>query len=571
MLGQLRVQELKQLCKEEGLDEKGSKGEIIKRIVQHREAREAGSAPPATPPRQQARGVAGGVGVGSSSAQAGRGRGRGQARGRGAKSAAAPSAPTPPSGRGGRGRGRTGSAGSNAAQSSLPMTRFSCRACGTSSDVSLAKDVVKSIGESFLCLQCRVRTMDPFNPIVESEGSGILHSAQVSGSSVSFSLDLPNLRQWRRDGLQVELRMARFEDAKVSHVWPHTLKFSVNHKEVFRVVEPEEGHKRRDVPQVVSPGMTPGANLVTIEMSDALLTGFAFALVLTEHREPSQLAKEVNRCKLPQARARVQGLLGKLKSASGAAEEDIACLTENTLKLACPITMDRVQEPVRGENCQHLQCFSLSPYLVINSKMSAFNKRWVCPLCSLVLRPNDLRIDAYVEAVLTGTAPEAEEVTILPDGAWRCVASAGADSPGPAPSPAEVGGGISSGATVDIDLEDSDSGDEVPLSLLTASSTAVPQQLPADPSDDEMLSVVQDMLVTPSGLKRDAPVATPARPPGSVLRGAEGSKRRCLTSAEVKAGNPLKPFAKPSVARSAGKPLVASTFERAPTIVVDLD
>merc|ERR1740117_1017845 len=100
----------------------------------------------------------------------------------------------------------------------------------------------------------------------------------------------------------------------------------------------------------------------------------------------------------------------------------------NSLRLLCPLTMERVQEPVRGEHCQHLQCFSLSAYLMSNRKMRAFNNRWVCPLCSLILRPNDLRLDAYVAGVLARTSEETEEVAILPDGTWTCSEAASADS-----------------------------------------------------------------------------------------------------------------------------------------------
>jgi hypothetical protein len=93
------------------------------------------------------------------------------------------------------------------------------------------------------------------------------------------------------------------------------------------------------------------------------------------------------------------------------------------LKLLCPLTMERVNVPVRGEHCQHLQCFSLEAFLVSNYKMSAFNSRWVCPVCSLILRPNDLRIDTFVEAVLANTPQDEEEVAIMADGTWRCSAT----------------------------------------------------------------------------------------------------------------------------------------------------
>lgn len=561
MLNQLKAQELKQLCKEEGLAHQGTKGELIERIVQHRKACESASNPPTsepaasqTPQRQTSRGG----GPGSAPKSGGRGRGRGRGAGRSPAMTL-----TPPSGRGARGRGRAGRAGNYAkganAVDSLSTIRLSCSQCGSSSDLTLGKEMCRDlVHDKFVCLECRVRMMDPFNPIHES--GDILFTSQVTGSCASFSVNLSDLRQWRRDGLQVELRMVRINHSKVCHVWPRTLKFTANSKEVFRVVEPEEGHKRRDVPQIVSAGLAPGVNAVEIEMSDDQLGGFAFALVLTKPQELSQLTKEVKRAKLPEARTRVKAVLSKLKGQGGSAEEEITCLTTNKLKLICPITMDRVQEPVRGELCQHLQCFSLQAYFVSNQKMNAFNNRWVCPLCSLVLRPSDLRLDAFVENILTCTAEDVEDVDILPDGTWKSSsssASTAASSSGLAPALAEdssIGARcqVSSGVAVDIELSDEDS--DVPLSSLGPNG-AEPLSLL---KQFEQLEQVHQPPVVPQ------PVASPARP---AVSGRGVKRRRLVDSSAGEAvepkANPLKPFAK--------RPAVHSAVEQAPTIILDLE
>merc|ERR1719498_2104624 len=90
-----------------------------------------------------------------------------------------------------------------------------------------------------------------------------------------------------------------------------------------------------------------------------------------------------------------------------------------TLKLRCPLSFERVVIPVRGDSCMHLQCFGLGAYLESNVKMRALNNRWTCPVCTNVLRPKDLRIDGYVENVLSQTGPEVDEVVILPGGEYR--------------------------------------------------------------------------------------------------------------------------------------------------------
>eukprot|EP00933_Yihiella_yeosuensis_P019999 TRINITY_DN16128_c0_g1_i1.p1 TRINITY_DN16128_c0_g1~~TRINITY_DN16128_c0_g1_i1.p1 ORF type:complete len:263 (-),score=55.34 TRINITY_DN16128_c0_g1_i1:44-784(-) len=83
--------------------------------------------------------------------------------------------------------------------------------------------------------------------------------------------------------------------------------------------------------------------------------------------------------------------------------------------------MDRIQDPVRGDLCQHMQCFDLNGYLSTNNQMQAVNNRWKCPLCSLILRPQDLRRDLHFAEVLrvTSNQPDLEEVEVLENGAWR--------------------------------------------------------------------------------------------------------------------------------------------------------
>mmetsp|Transcript_7798 Transcript_7798/g.18011 ORF Transcript_7798/g.18011 Transcript_7798/m.18011 type:complete len:294 (-) Transcript_7798:131-1012(-) len=68
--------------------------------------------------------------------------------------------------------------------------------------------------------------------------------------------------------------------------------------------------------------------------------------------------------------------------------------------------------------------------------MGAFNRRWVCPLCSLTLRPDDLRRDTYVEQVLASTHAEVEEVLVDSDGSWRLPTGAAQQGPEALPSSA---------------------------------------------------------------------------------------------------------------------------------------
>merc|ERR1712039_23372 len=100
-------------------------------------------------------------------------------------------------------------------------------------------------------------------------------------------------------------------------------------------------------------------------------------------------------------------------------EHEIECISSNRCSLICPITMERVGLPVRGNTCKHLECFDLRAYCEINSKMRAFNNRWACPVCRSILRPKDLCIDAFVMRILTETGADIEAVIMMPDGSWE--------------------------------------------------------------------------------------------------------------------------------------------------------
>jgi len=292
-----------------------------------------------------------------------------------------------------------------------------CTKCGARCDMSEQSYQVKSPGQ-FWCPACRFREMDPFHPVVET--FGLLHSARPSASGkLDFVLDLPNLRQWRREGLNIHARMVNVGSCKLHHAWPLNLRFIANGAEAFMVEPPEEGHKRRDVPQDVSSAFRNGQNRVSLQISDEHPADYLLGLVLVAACTPEDLQAQPQLCTLKSARARVCDLLARKRSAGGKADDDtIVCLAPDTLKLRCPITMGRVELPVRGAECQHLQCFGLEAFLQINRQMRAFNNRWVCPVCTLVLRPPDLVVDQYVQDIISKVPEDVDEVIINADGSW---------------------------------------------------------------------------------------------------------------------------------------------------------
>eukprot|EP00435_Cladocopium_sp_Y103_P065858 s569_g27.t2 len=253
--------------------------------------------------------------------------------------------------------------------------------------------------ENFWCPLCRIRHLDPFNAIVEQ--SGILRHHMFMRPTVSFNLDLPELKAWRKEEQSIFARCIKVNSDITAQVWPTKLIVVINGVEVFRIDPPEEGHVRRDVPKDISAGLRPGMNSVTVTIEDEHPSSYAFAIVRTQPKTAEQIAEDTTACEEDDALARVRMLLKDTwgikenghadpdafhgdastadavdASANEAApkveevaevppvengtatieddDEEVTCVLSNKLKLRCPLSFERVDIPVRGETCMVL-------------------------------------------------------------------------------------------------------------------------------------------------------------------------------------------------------------------------
>mmetsp|Transcript_43944 Transcript_43944/g.116164 ORF Transcript_43944/g.116164 Transcript_43944/m.116164 type:complete len:758 (-) Transcript_43944:214-2487(-) len=273
--------------------------------------------------------------------------------------------------------------------------------------------------ECFWCPPCRFRAMDPFNSVVEP--NGLLACRVVDRAVTTLELDLTELRTWRREDNSLWMRMVRVDSENSAQAWPRSLTLDANGHDVFSIAAPDEGHVRRDVPRNITAVLRPGINTLSIRVSDEFVPGWAWAIVRTVPRTVKEMAAEIPLCEEEEARIRVCSLLKETYTSDK--EEEISCVISNKLKLRCPLSFERVEIPVRGESCMHLQCFGLGAYLESNMKMRALNNRWTCPVCGNILKPRELRVDGFVERVLE-TPGHIEEVLIMKDGSFRCLESA---------------------------------------------------------------------------------------------------------------------------------------------------
>lgn len=238
---------------------------------------------------------------------------------------------------------------------------------------------------------------------------------------VDIELDLTDLKTWRKNDHSVWVRMLKIDSELSSQTWPSRVCVEANGNTLLQVDEPEEGHVRRDVPKNITTGLKAGKNSIKITATDGYVAGFAVALVRGVARTVQQMASEIDICTDEVALARVSQLVQEASTVADEDNDEVSVLISNKLKLRCPLSFERVVIPVRGETCQHLQCFGLGAYLEANMKMRALNNRWTCPVCGNVLKPRELRIDTYVEKVLAETPIHIDEVLVDQSGSYKCL------------------------------------------------------------------------------------------------------------------------------------------------------
>ena len=104
------------------------------------------------------------------------------------------------------------------------------------------------------------------------------------------------------------------------------------------------------------------------------------------------------------------------------------------LMIPVQLTLARLKVPIRSVLCNHVSCFDASTFLMMNEQTPT----WKCPICSNVLRYEDLTVDGsvlprhttqwhalirrvcrYLQDILRICPSSVDEVTVEPNGKWR--------------------------------------------------------------------------------------------------------------------------------------------------------
>lgn len=118
------------------------------------------------------------------------------------------------------------------------------------------------------------------------------------------------------------------------------------------------------------------------------------------------------------------------------AQEDLVQVAQ-VVPIVDPLSMCRIEKPVRGSNCEHIECFDHDTFMHFNKVQqkagSRLSKRWLCPICSKFAHPETLAVAKEFEDVLEAAKdlPDVTHVNALPDGRLAIPQGDAADSSAP--------------------------------------------------------------------------------------------------------------------------------------------
>ncbi|BHF66729.1 E3 SUMO-protein ligase pias1 [Sparganum proliferum] len=175
----------------------------------------------------------------------------------------------------------------------------------------------------------------------------------------------------------------------------------------------------------VSPAVSNTVKLVWTH-DYATYSYFFYAVYLARKRSTRELCEALRRHSFQTASVTKQKIIEKLAytAAPSNTTEDADLVIENTLpvQLLCPLSKCRIDLPVRGQNCQHIQCYDANTYLLINERKPA----WKCPVCDVPAPFHELLVDGLMLEILADTMTEnLDEIVFKEDSSWSPVGKFG--------------------------------------------------------------------------------------------------------------------------------------------------
>jgi hypothetical protein len=125
-----------------------------------------------------------------------------------------------------------------------------------------------------------------------------------------------------------------------------------------------------------------------------------FGVVACEGRSKADILTMIKRPSVEEAREKDIGIVNVAQLVFNSLQsQELVIETKADFDIVhtrCPLSLWEIDTPVRGIECEHLQCYDADAYVDVNIKTRNVEKRWKCPVCSKLTRPEDLVVDEFL-------------------------------------------------------------------------------------------------------------------------------------------------------------------------------
>lgn len=290
-----------------------------------------------------------------------------------------------------------------------------------------------AVPDSYVCARCRSTTLDPFLEVDASfQGRCWLvpgaNSLQMSGmvqpntTRESVTISTAMTSELASGVRQLVLRtFLANPGAKRNHRWPLRSSLALNGTATPIVQQPQAWDgisckdRNEDEPLALPRSQLRfAANTIALTSYDPVAHIAVCQLVRPVGVEELAALVRARTPPLAHALANVRRVFG-----GDGGEDDDVIAGASRVTMQCPLSHRRVSTPVRSERCRHVECFDLDSYLQL-ARSTRF-PRWQCPKCNAPARPSQLQIDPWMAGLLADFPPSCLEVDVEPDGSASLV------------------------------------------------------------------------------------------------------------------------------------------------------
>ncbi|KAI9279316.1 MIZ/SP-RING zinc finger-domain-containing protein [Sporodiniella umbellata] len=178
--------------------------------------------------------------------------------------------------------------------------------------------------------------------------------------------------------------------------FPEHCNISVNNNIVDPTLYKIKKSRREVSPNITYMIKKKDVNTVTFFCSNTLCF-YVSGVCIVKRRPIPELMKEIKQQIVPKKK-----ILNELKR--GLVEHE-----EQNLLLKCPLTLQRIEWPVRSFNCTHIQCFDAAAFLIMNLQYPT----WICPICDKPIESyRSLIVDAFSLEIIHRTSVNTNYVAV---------------------------------------------------------------------------------------------------------------------------------------------------------------